>query len=136
MLINATLCEVAYFVKANPHTVSDYANRMPKRSLQQVVATNAKALRVANKQTQPDVVAAAKLKGYKIDQGTISRIERLELNPSLDVLEALSVGLGCESWQLLTRNYDAKNPPILKEASAVEKELWKRIQESAKNIGL
>ena len=136
MLINRRICTFAYFVKVILHTASIYAESMPNRTLQQVLAANAKSLRKSNQQTQPEVSSAARHKGYVIDQGTISRIERLEFNPSLDVVEALAAGLGCEPWQLLTINFDAKNPPILREASPAERELWRKIQESAKSIGL
>jgi transcriptional regulator with XRE-family HTH domain len=104
--------------------------------LQAIIATNAKAIRKRMKETQPQVADRAKARGYVLDQGTVSRIENRRLVPSIDVLEALAHGLDVEAWQLLVPGIDAKNLPVLREATPSERELWKRLQEHARAIGL
>ena len=126
----------AYFVKAHPHTFYPYPQSMAQRNLQAVVAENVKKARLSNKQTQPAVSEAALAKGKKLDQGTISRIERRALSPTVDVLEAVAAGLGINPWELLLPNFDPKNRPVLKEATEAERVLWKKIQDSAKELGL
>lgn len=124
-------------VKAEAHTVSGYAQFVGRRiPLSDTVAANAKAIRKDSKQTQPQVVEAAKAKGYAIDQGTISRIERRGMIPSIDVLEALCAGLDVEPWQLMIPNLDPKNAPVLKEASETERALWNRLRETARQLGI
>lgn len=101
-----------------------------------VLAENAKAIRKRLKETQPQISARAKARGYDIDQGTISRIENRRLVPSVDVLEALAHGLDVEPWKLLVPYLDPKNLPILREASAAERDLWRRLHEQAQKLGL
>lgn len=107
---------------------------MVKKPLTQVFASRVKALRGNTAQTK--IVDAALVKGFKIDQKTISRIERGEMSPTLDSLEALAAGLGYSPWELLTPNFDPKNRPVLKEATEAERKLWEKIHESAKELGL
>lgn len=126
----------AYLRKAHPHRNYAYGAGMSEKPLKQVVAQNARAARKHNKQTQIDVKDAALLKGYAIDQTTVSRIEGGRLVPTLDVLEALAKGLGVNPWELLVPNFDAKNRPVLKEATEAERKLWEKIRESAKELGL
>jgi len=123
-------------VKAEQHSVYGYAGVMGRRqSLANTLAANCKMVR--GKRSQPKIVETAKARGYVIDQGTISRIERAKLTPSLDVLEALAAGLEIEPWQLLITNLNPRNPPILKGAGGTtEKELWKRLQDAAKQLGI
>lgn len=75
-----------------------------REPLAQLLASRSKAIRETRKLSQPDVVAAAQAKGYKIDQGTISRIERKRFNVSLEVIEALAVGLGVSPATLLAED--------------------------------
>lgn len=104
--------------------------------LRTVIAANVRALRKQLKETQPQIAERAKARGYVLDQGTVSRVENKRLVPSIDVLEALAHGLDVEAWQLLVPAIDPKNPPVLRDATASERELWKRLRENARALGL
>lgn len=71
-----------------------------------------------------------------MDQTTVGRIERAEIATTVDMLDALGKAFGLSAWQLLTEDLDHKNPPILREPSKEERELWKKLTESAKHLGL
>lgn len=104
--------------------------------LTKTVSANAKALREASQKTQPQVAATAREAGYTIDQGTISRIERGKIVPSLDVLEALAAGLDAEPWQLLVPDLDARNPTVLADPGERQRAFWKQLEKVAKEAGV
>lgn len=86
------------------HRLGNYYAEMPKsaeKGVRELLAANAKAIREARKLSQPDVSKAAKKHHQAIDSGTVSRIERQNIPPSVDTLAALAAGLGVEPWQLL-----------------------------------
>jgi len=107
-----------------------------KNTLLVVLSENMRAIRKAHGITQPQVVANAAAAGHLIRQPTVSRVERRVMVPSLDVLEALAAGLDIAPWQLLVRNLDPNNPPVLREVSPEEAKLWLRLADTAKRLGI
>lgn len=125
-----------FAVKAESHTLRKDNCGMARIATIKVLAENAKAFRTAAKLTQPQVAEAASRHNKSIDQGTISRIERASMAASIEVLEALAAGLDVAPWQLLVPEADPSNPPILREASQAERDLWKKLQQAAKAMGI
>lgn len=136
MSMNRDYAYPHFLVKAHPHTHLRHHCSMAKAGAVKVLAENAKAFRSAAKMTQPQVADAAKRHNKTIDQGTISRIERGSIVASVEVIEALAAGLDVELWQLLVPGADPQNPPILREASQAERDLWKKLQQAAKSMGI
>jgi transcriptional regulator with XRE-family HTH domain len=102
------------------------------KNLRRILADNLKALKSEHKLSQTKV---AKLTKGAMDQTTVGRIERADIATTVDMIEALAQAFEIEAWQLLSPNFDPKNPPILRERSKEERELWKKLTESAKQLG-
>lgn len=101
-----------------------YHADVPKiRPLREIVGANVKAIRTAKKMSQPQVVAAAKQYGAKIDQTTVGRIERAAVPTTIDTLQSLALGLGVEPWQLLVHDLDTENLPKLGAGTVANDEL-------------
>ena len=116
------------------HTHSAYYGIMVKsKNLRDILAANTTALRGARELSQAKV---AKLSGGIMDQTTVGRIERAEIATTVDMIDGLAKAYDLEPWQLLTPDLDPKNPPILREPTREERELWKKLTESAKLLGL
>jgi len=65
---------------------------------------------------------------------TINRIRRKESGATIDSLDAIAAAYDLEPWQLLIRNMDPKNPPVVAGVSEQEKALYERLQSSAREI--
>jgi transcriptional regulator with XRE-family HTH domain len=103
------------------------------KNSREILAANVKALKQARGLSQTKI---AKMSGGAMDQTTVGRIERAEIATTVDMLDALGKAFGLSPWQLLTENLDCKNPPVLRETNHHEKELWGKLMESAKGLGL
>lgn len=124
----------AYIVKAQMHTPSTYHCPMNKvRNLREILAINVLTLKSARNLSQTKI---AKMSGGAMDQTTVGRIERMQIATTVDMIDGLARAFELEPWQLLTPNLDPKNPPILREPTREERELWKKLTESAKQLGL
>lgn len=115
------------------HTIPDYDFSMNKtKNLRRILATNLKALKLEHKLSQTKI---AKMTNGAMDQTTVGRIERADIATTVDMIEALAEAFDLEPWQLLSPTFDPKNPPILRERSKEERELWKKLTESARQLG-
>ena len=65
----------------------------------------------------------------KVGQRTIGRILSREQVPSVDVLDAIARAYDLQGWQLMVEEFDPGNPPLLREASETERELWRALEE-------
>lgn len=106
---------------------------MPKSvKSKEILGANVRRCRESMNLSQSQLAKATKLR----DQTTIGRIERGTVSTTLDTLDAIASVLGVEAWQLLIEDVDYKNPPILQTPTKAERELWEKIRESAKQLGL
>lgn len=115
------------------HKIPDYDFQMTKtKNLRHILADNLKALKANHQLSQTKI---AKLTKGAMDQTTVGRIERADIATTVDMINALALAFELEPWQLLTPELDPKNPPILRERTNEERELWKKLTESAKQLG-
>lgn len=70
----------------------------------------------------------------KLHQRTYGRLENGETWPHLEMIDQIAKECELEAWQLLTPNFNPKNPPVLKEVSEKEKMFYESIRAAAKEI--
>lgn len=80
-------------------------------------------------------VVAKKTRG-KMDQTTVGRIKAAKVSTSTEKIDALAAVFEIEPWMLLVPDLDPANLPVLRDATSQERELWKKIEDSAKLLGL
>jgi len=104
---------------------------VPASRYRDILATNLDRLMDAT----PDLSSSPKLQNKsKVKIATINRIRRREVAANLDTLTALADAFDFQPWQLLVHGMDATNPPVIAGASAHERDLYKRLADTASEI--
>ena len=67
-------------------------------------------------------------KAHHLDQPTVRRILIGEMSPTEQTITKIANATGLVAWQLLVPGLDPKSPPVLKEASQAERELYEKIR--------
>lgn len=67
-------------------------------------------------------------KAHQLDQPTVRRILIGEMSPTEQTITKIANAIGMAAWQLLVPGLDPKSPPVLKEASQAERELYEKIR--------
>jgi transcriptional regulator with XRE-family HTH domain len=70
-----------------------------------------------------------------VAQATIGRIlGDIGENAKIETVDRLAKAYGLEGWQLMVAGMDPSNPPVLQPVTPAERELYKRLQETVKDI--
>ena len=76
----------------------------------------------------------SKERGCEISIGVLQRIKSMDTDIRMSVLESIANFFELQPWQLLVENIDATNPPVLREISQEERELYESIKNAAKKL--
>lgn len=78
---------------------------------------------------RPALDTVAKVaKASHVGNGTIQRIKTAEVACAIDTLHAIARAFELEAWQLMVPGIDPRNPPVLRQLSPEEAELYHRLQ--------
>lgn len=97
--------------------------------LKELIAKNLKSLRDSHGLSQ-----TAFAKHCKVQQRSYGRLENAESWQHLELIDHIAKACDLYAWQLLTPNFNPKNPPILKEASEKERQFYESIKLAAKEL--
>ncbi len=73
-------------------------------------------------------------KEVKLGLGTCGRIKAQQTSVGLDTLEKIAAHFQVAAWQLLVPGFDPDNPPVLQPVTKIERQLYERIMQAAKDI--
>jgi transcriptional regulator with XRE-family HTH domain len=68
-----------------------------------------------------------------VGEGSIQRIRRGQTAATLATIEAIAHYFGFEPWQLLTEDFDPRQPPQLSFPTAAERDLYERFRKFLQN---
>ena len=69
-----------------------------------------------------------------IGHGTVDRVAKGQTNVNIANLQAIAKAFGLRAWQLLAPDWAPDNPPVLRNMSPDEIELYNKLRELAKQI--
>lgn len=72
--------------------------------------------------------------GIKVGKSTIDRALKCQTTLNLDYIEAIAQVYGLDPWQLMTPGLRPKSPPVLRSVGEAEDQLYKKLDEVAKEI--
>lgn len=113
--------------------VEYYANMNTEPTVQEIIATNIRTLLKA-KFNQIGTQKKLAVKGGT-NQTTISRILGCKVGTSIDTLGGIAGAFRLEPWQLLVIDLDPKSLPVFKTLSEKQVNLYKKLVETAKELG-
>lgn len=119
-----------------------YPTVMPPRSVQKdELSTASDTAKVLGKNLSALMAATLDLssnpkvaKRTGLSTSTIHRLRNGDVDATLSTLEALSKAFDLEPWQLLVVNFDPRNRPVLQPLTELERRLYARLAEVAKEI--
>lgn len=110
---------------------------MPKtKDISAVLAENLAKLVGYDKSTHQSRIPQDFLAQKGVSQATIGRILREEVNARIQTVAVIARHFDLEPWQLLVDGFDPDKRPLLREPKGREAELYKRMMELAKEMGI
>lgn len=85
---------------------------------------------------QPKESEAALGKRLGISQRTTNRILDASYATKVDTLDKMAARLCLQPWQLLVPGLDINNPPVIAALTKDERDLYLKISEKAKKLGI
>jgi transcriptional regulator with XRE-family HTH domain len=100
--------------------------QMPERS-RKILADNLRKIW----QARPELGGQRRFaESHNLSEGTVSRARRGDVAVTLDTLDDIANALELHPWQLLIQGIDPANPPVLREPTEREAELYRQIEAS------
>jgi hypothetical protein len=73
-------------------------------------------------------------KAHELTQTTINRIVNGKLDPTSRQIELIAERAGLFPYQLMVPNIDPQNPPVLREASDMERQLYQKLKQTIEEL--
>lgn len=68
-------------------------------------------------------------RAWSVPQKTLESVVKRMRCPSLETAHAVAKGAGFELWQMLARDFDPANPPVMQPMTPAEVEFYRRLKE-------
>jgi hypothetical protein len=81
-----------------------------------------------------NIDSTAKYKDQGISLGSLQRIKAQKTAIGTDVLEKIALFFDVDVWQLLVKNLNASNPPVLKSLSDKEQAFYEKMKQMMKEL--